>query len=179
MSEPQAQLVPWRGGFMIDPRNVPEPRPGVYRIWHLDSGRSYVGASVDIADRLCAHIYGPSSSPKLQADIGEYGSTSFVVEPLYYDVTSECDLVQAEAALIAEFDSVASGYNTRRSGTAPKPRQVTMGLRKFYLKVAPEQAKRIDEFRWVSRQPSPSAAMRKIVELGLEVAERQAEKTTA
>jgi hypothetical protein len=95
-----------------------------------------------------------------------------VVEPLFYAALSECDLAQAETELIAEYDCAGSGYNANSHGHTPTTR-TNVPTHTFMLRVEPEQAKRIDEFRWSSRQTSPSAAMRKIVELGLEAAERQ------
>jgi hypothetical protein len=42
----------------------------------------------------------------------------------------------------------------------------------FLLKVEPEQAKRIDEFRWANRERSPAAAVRKLLDLGLAAAKQ-------
>jgi hypothetical protein len=52
--------------------------------------------------------------------------------------------------------------------------QDTKLVSNFLLKVEPEQAKRIDEFRWSNRETSPAAAVRKLLDMGLEAAERQA-----
>ena len=49
----------------------------------------------------------------------------------------------------------------------------------FLLKIKPEQAERIDEFRWSHRQQSQTAAVRKLIDLGLEAATRQSEREAA
>ena len=49
--------------------------------------------------------------------------------------------------------------------------------RNFLLTIKPEQAERIDEFRWSHRQQSQTAAVRMLIDLGLEAAARRAEAT--
>jgi hypothetical protein len=40
----------------------------------------------------------------------------------------------------------------------------------FLLKIKPEQAHEINEFRWTHRQPSQSEAVRKLIDMGLAIA---------
>jgi hypothetical protein len=99
---------------MVDPRNVPLPRPGVYRIWHQASGRSYVGAALNVKARIASHIDGKASPALLQEDVKGHGHAAFVVEPLFYVTSTACNLAQTEGETIAEFDAITSGYNSRR-----------------------------------------------------------------
>jgi hypothetical protein len=46
--------------------------------------------------------------------------------------------------------------------------------RTFLLKLKPEQVHAIDEYRWANRQNSQTAAVRKLIELGLAAAQRKA-----
>jgi hypothetical protein len=48
--------------------------------------------------------------------------------------------------------------------------------RSFLLKFDDEKARKIDEFRWTNRQVSTTAAVRKLIDLGLEAAARQTEQ---
>jgi hypothetical protein len=50
--------------------------------------------------------------------------------------------------------------------------------RNFLLRIKPEEAQQIDEFRWSNRQQSQTAAVRKLIALGLQAA-RQAEPKAA
>lgn len=65
--------------------NVGERR-GVYRIFHIDSGKSYVGSSIDIPERINEHIRalrgGTHHSPILQHAWNKYGSRCFSSEVL-------------------------------------------------------------------------------------------------
>jgi len=45
--------------------------------------------------------------------------------------------------------------------------------RNLLLTIKPDQAERIDEFRWAHRQQSQTAAVRKLIDLGLEAAARE------
>jgi hypothetical protein len=51
--------------------------------------------------------------------------------------------------------------------------------RNFLLQIGDEQARRIDEFRWAHRQNSQSAAVRKLIDLGLEAASSRSEEKAA
>jgi hypothetical protein len=51
--------------------------------------------------------------------------------------------------------------------------------RTFLLKLKPEQVRAIDEYRWTHRQNSQSAAVRKLIALGLEAAAGKSEEKAA
>jgi hypothetical protein len=146
MSAIEPQLVPWRGGFMVDPRNVPLARPGVYRIWHLDSGRCYVGAALNIKARLYSHTDCKASTAQLQEDVQAHGQGAFVVEPLF-DVTSrECNLAQIEADTIAEFDAITRGYNSRQPAIGHWQPERYAAYGKLLPPKAPEQSPEPEQY---------------------------------
>jgi len=121
------------------PDNLPLFNPGVYRIWHLESGKSYVGASTCVASRLLAHSKGHSGNPRLQ-EIFKAGG--FAAEPLFYATSCKCDLAKVEAALITEFDCIANGYN-RRTGRIWLPMRFPLW---------PEAQRRADAEAWRQAQ---------------------------
>jgi hypothetical protein len=51
--------------------------------------------------------------------------------------------------------------------------------RNFLLKIGAEQAQQIDEFRWAHRQQSQTAAVRKLIALGLAAAQQTQEPLAA
>jgi group I intron endonuclease len=107
------ELVQWRGGFWASPNNLPSPKPGVYLIQHVQSGKGYIGISQNITKRLGNHAHGTRSSPKLANTVRKYGTDAFAAIPLYYSLDGTTDLANLEATLINEFDSVKNGYNTK------------------------------------------------------------------
>lgn len=101
--------------FQMNSANKPLPRPGVYRITELRSGKIYIGISVNVQTRCNGHV-APSAknSGKLANAIKKHGADKFLFEPIYYCLSSITDtsfLSQLEADKIAEYDSVKSGYN--------------------------------------------------------------------
>lgn len=110
--------------FVIDPLNPPEDRPGVYRLVHLETGRSYVGKAKNLLRRYRVHARDlGSKAPKLRAAIVKYGLSTFYFEPIYitFDRTDEDHLTKAEAVLIAEHDAVSNGFNIHPANGAPLP----------------------------------------------------------
>lgn len=98
--------------FRADFDNIPLERPGVYRIVHIETGRSYIGISRDVARRLKAHALG-NSPTKMQAALRKYGKEGFLIEPLFY-LLSEDHLPWLsilEKELIAQYDTLDNGFN--------------------------------------------------------------------
>jgi len=90
---------------------------GVYRIWCVGSGRSYVGSSTtDIGTRLRTHFYGlrrgSHHSVLMQEDWGRYGGDSFRWEVLKECSAGEC--AGGERAMIERYNAndPTAGYNT-------------------------------------------------------------------
>jgi hypothetical protein len=101
-------------GFHANSDNTPSERPGAYRIIHIESGRSYIGISRDIAQRLKAHAV-RNSPTKIRAALRKYGREGFLVEPLFY-LLSEDDLPWLsilERELIVEYDALNDGFKTQ------------------------------------------------------------------
>ncbi len=102
----------WRG-FKIRPDNFPLHLPGAYRYLHLESGKSYVGITQNIAKRKHDEN---SGARKFANAIRKYGRSSFVYEPLFYLTDGKIDrnwLCCLESKLINTFDSVNNGYNIK------------------------------------------------------------------
>jgi hypothetical protein len=101
--------------IQLNPDNLPLTRPGVYLIRHTTSGRTYVGASRNVAARLQEHNHNRCNGPpKLHAAITEYGTEAFTAEPLFYAIAAHSILGLEETALIDEFDCIENGYNIIR-----------------------------------------------------------------
>jgi group I intron endonuclease len=90
--------------------------PGIYIIRHRDSGKLYVGSSVNIRRRAYSHenalTHGTHANAHLQAAFALYGDAAFEVT-LIGAVADRETLRAAEAAAIARFrsDDRALGYN--------------------------------------------------------------------
>ena len=98
-----------------EPTNVhPKGRLcGVYCIFNTETGKYYVGKSLDITQRWRRHIKhlneGKHHSVKLQRSWNKHGSKAFQFEILLL-----CDksvLLTEEERLISTFDSYHNGYN--------------------------------------------------------------------
>ena len=88
----------------------------IYRIYHRESMKSYVGKSVDPERRICDHLGGRSSSPALRNAIKKYGKDAFCVEILESDV-QEAILSKMEILHIRFFNCKAPyGYNLTDGG---------------------------------------------------------------
>ena len=90
---------------------------GVYRIFNLKNGKSYVGQSLDIERRLNEHYRALNSlshshhSPKLQQDWNEFGEEAFMAEIL--EICPENRLEEREKYWIYFYNSAEDGYNVR------------------------------------------------------------------
>lgn len=91
---------------------------GVYRITHTESGRCYVGLSVDIAKRWKAHIADVGKAPwKLHRAMAKYGVAAFSFEVLE-ECTAE-QLGERERFWIHKTDAFTLGFNMNEGGDAP------------------------------------------------------------
>lgn len=104
-------IVSWRL-FRADDRNLPAYRPGIYRIAHIATGRSYIGISRSVAKRLENHAI-RNSPAKIRVALAKYGREGFLVEPLYYLIVTDdlSVLAQLERQLIRDYDALESGFN--------------------------------------------------------------------
>ncbi len=101
------------GEFVVNPANAPLKRPGIYRVTHLISGKTYIGISKDLAGRARQHLY-PKGSSKLANAIRLHGPSGFMFEPLFYCLPGQFDisfLSELEAEKIVENNSIRYGYN--------------------------------------------------------------------
>lgn len=93
----------------------------IYRIYHIESGRSYIGQTVfPMEVRVRQHIYNAhtktsaSYNQHIKRAIRKYGTDAFAVEEL-----ERCDnslLDEREKYWIAHFDSVKNGFNMTYGG---------------------------------------------------------------
>ena len=83
---------------------------GIYRIYHKESGRNYVGKSVNIRKRAQAHFAPKDTGCYISKSIRKYGKDAFALEVL--ELCSEDNLEIREAHWIAALDCMAPhGYN--------------------------------------------------------------------
>ncbi len=112
------EYIDWRG-FKVHPDNVPMARPGIYEFRCLINGKPYIGITgvkTGIAGRCWSSFRG-HGGPKFTRAIRKYGTGSFVLTPLFYaiDEVDRTWLLNLEANLIAENDSVKNGYNVQEA----------------------------------------------------------------
>jgi hypothetical protein len=62
---------------------------GIYGFVHIPTGTSYIGSSVDLADRIMDHIQNNSSNLHLQSAILKYGLSHFAFVILEYCISSD------------------------------------------------------------------------------------------
>jgi group I intron endonuclease len=121
-------------GFRVFPRNVPLNRAGVYRITCLINGKCYIGTSSQLRSRIRSHA-NDGSPRRLRNAIRKHGKYNFLVEPLYYLVFGDNQfLLQIEADLIVEHDSIKHGYNVlaMSDGIGPYGKEFSALLKKAH-----------------------------------------------
>ena len=97
-----------------------KPICGIYKITHRESGKCYIGQSVDVFARWKNHSsYSKKKMSKLQKGFKLYGIKQFS-----FEVIEECDkemLNDREVYWIAYFNSYGkTGYNSTRGGSGSK-----------------------------------------------------------
>lgn len=109
--------VKWYG-FIVDPRNLPEARAGLYQLINLTNGKSYFGISMNVKRRCQGHaasLKKKGRSTRLVSALKYYGLANFLVMPLCYAAAKGGDqtdwLLELEANLIAEHGTTVAGYN--------------------------------------------------------------------
>ncbi|WP_352633387.1 GIY-YIG nuclease family protein [Mesorhizobium sp. M0145] len=93
---------------------------GIYCIRHVESGKRYIGKSVDIERRWKAHNR-QSNSRHISSALKKYGTTAFAFEIIEkFDVIDASALVNRELHWIDHFDTCnrAKGYNLRRDSSS-------------------------------------------------------------
>jgi group I intron endonuclease len=92
---------------------------GIYRIFHVASGKSYIGSSVNIYRRWLAHLgqlrKGAHHSPKLQRAWLKYGQSAFQIE-VVERVSDAADLPARETFHIVGHNAFKLGYNVAPVG---------------------------------------------------------------
>lgn len=92
-------------------------KTGIYKITHLDTGKTYVGQSLDIAERFRQHIKrgigaDPPTQNKLYPAMLEYGAENFM-----FEVLEECDaskLSEREKYYTEIYQSNSFGFVVRK-----------------------------------------------------------------
>lgn len=89
---------------------------GIYRLYDKETGKSYIGQSRDIEERIREHFWHRNSNTASYVDkcIGEIGENRFV-----YEVLKECDpseLDYWEDYFISKYDSRNNGFNIAKGG---------------------------------------------------------------
>jgi group I intron endonuclease len=94
---------------------------GIYAIEHIESGRRYVGSSINVARRLSRHVsnlnFNRHHSKHLQSAWNLYGERAFVF--LLVARCSEDELLEFEQLEIDMNDSYENGFNCAKFSTAP------------------------------------------------------------
>lgn len=88
-------------------------KSGVYRIYSVSNGKSYVGSSSNLYKRVNMHINdlknNKKTNIKLQYHYNKYGEKDLVIEIVCY--CSVEDLFKTELRFIKEYDCVDNGFN--------------------------------------------------------------------
>ena len=93
---------------------------GIYRIYHKKSGKSYVGKSVDVENRIHQHFSNEDRSYSIRGAIDKHGSDAFAWEIL--EVCCKENLDFRECHWIATLDCIApNGYNLTAGGDGGIP----------------------------------------------------------
>ena len=127
---------------------------GVYSIQNTMTGRTYIGSSENVKDRLTRHkrllAHGKHHSRKLQKDYDLYGAKAFKAKILL--ICRKEDLLFFEQRAIRVFNSVNVGYNVAEIAGAPmRGRKHTDETKKKMSKASkgkkksPEHAKHIGD----------------------------------
>ncbi|RVC70411.1 hypothetical protein EN759_04135 [Mesorhizobium sp. M00.F.Ca.ET.038.03.1.1] len=93
---------------------------GIYCIRHVESGKRYIGKSIDIERRWTAHRNAPDNRHLARA-LAKYGLASFSFEILEaFSEVNEAHLADREMHWIEHFNSHrrAHGYNLRRDSSS-------------------------------------------------------------
>ena len=92
----------------------------IYRIYHKESMKSYIGKTIHPDVRIHNHFSGRGKSPAIKNAIKKYGENTFVVEILERNVP-EVLLSKLEILYIRFYNSVAPhGYNLTEGGEGGK-----------------------------------------------------------
>jgi group I intron endonuclease len=89
---------------------------GIYGFVHIPTGTSYIGSSVNLADRIMDHILNNSSNLHLQSAILKYGLSHFAFVILQYCIPS--DLLKREQHFLDILFSLAKELRYNFNPTA-------------------------------------------------------------
>src|SRR5690349_2872119 len=92
---------------------------GIYACVHIETGTSYIGSSVNLADRIMDHILNHSSNLHLQNAILKYGLSHFAFVILEYCIPS--DIIKREQHFLDILFSLAKTLRYNFSPTADSP----------------------------------------------------------
>jgi len=92
---------------------------GIYACVHIETGTSYIGSSVNLADRIMDHIHNNSYNLHLQNAIDKYGLSHFAFVILEYCLSS--DIIKREQLYLDILFSLPAylRYNFAKFAEAP------------------------------------------------------------
>lgn len=135
---------------------------GVYRIFNLRNGKSYIGQSRDLRHRYNEHVNllrkGKDGCSILNKAWAKYGEENFGYEVLCY--CSEEELDDKERFFIAEYDSLKNGYNCTEGGGGISGYHHTPEAKRkigdaFRGRVIPEEFRRLSSERQKGKKLTP------------------------
>ena len=86
----------------------------IYKITHKDSGKCYIGQTIDVRNRWRDHCYKNSGCKKLSRAIQKYGKDAFEWEVILICNEEMVDYYEIE--LIKVYDTIKNGYNITPGG---------------------------------------------------------------
>ena len=136
---------------------------GIYRIKHKESGKSYIGLSVDIHARWKQHRSFAKTGRRsaIYNALAKYG-----VDAFEFDVLEECppeQLEQKERIWIAKLNTVQNGYNLTLGGESNKEVSAETKAKLSIANTGKKQSKetiekRAAKLRGIKRTPEQNAA---------------------
>lgn len=107
--------------LIFHPNNMPITAPGVYLLTNVVTGCNYVGATLDVWERLHQYRRGSANTKAIEAAFRR--GEQFIAQPLYYSLElrpytkQSLGLAQIEEMLIETWNGY-SGYNKPRADIA-------------------------------------------------------------
>ena len=117
----------------------------IYRVTNQVNGKVYIGqTTVKLSDRWTRHKHPKSGCLRLRNAIAKHGADNFVCEEIQTCAKEDLDTV--ETALIAEYDSIRTGYNIMAGGQGTRiwtdEMRTALSLKMTGRKLSPEHAAR-------------------------------------
>jgi len=147
----------------------------IYRVYHIESNKSYIGKCIDGVKRVeahfrdCKNLNSVNRVPKLYAAINKYGEDKFKWEIVYIAKSTE-ELNEKERFFIKEYSSKENGYNLTEGGdggntwinlTEEQKEKASLklseGQKKHYIGNTERKKKASDTLKKIRNNPEKSA----------------------